>query len=379
MSIRKSRISRVVLLLLLLVGCIVLSGTAWGMSNLIRQADKDFGPAAPSLSTLNHYYFAARLYLNESALLQPVDPQGQPQPFKVGSGESVNVIALNLENAGLIPDAAAFRLYMIYSGLDTSIQAGNYSLSPSLNAVEIAHKLQNATPSVVPFNILAGWRLEEIATALPTSGLQIQPADFLDAARHPKDAGVKMPTSSAKTLEGFLYPDVYHLKRDITLEDLLTTMLGHFNDQFTPDLRQAYQRQKLSELQAVTLASIVQREAMVESEQPIIASVFLNRLAAGMRLESDPTVQYALGYDANKKTWWVNPLSSDQLGIQSPYNTYTVSGLPPGPICNPSLSALQAVAFPAKTPYYYFRAACDGSGRHNFSKTFAEHLQNACP
>jgi UPF0755 protein len=156
-------------------------------------------------------------------------------------------------------------------------------------------------------------------------------------------------------------------------------MVGHFNDQLTPDLPQAYQREKLSVLQAITLASIVQREAMVESEQPIIASVFLNRLAAGMKLESDPTVQYALGYDADQKTWWVNPLSTEQLGINSPYNTYVVSGLPPGPICNPSLSALQAVAFPAKTPYYYFRATCDGSGRHNFSKTFAEHLLNACP
>ncbi len=379
MSPKKPSISRIVILLLLLLGCMVISGAVWELGSLTQQASRDFGPYSPSLPIYDRYYFAARLYLNENALLKPVDPQGQPQPFKVGSGESVNVIALNLENASIIPDAAAFRLYMIYAGLDTGIQAGNYELSPSLNAVEIAHKLQNSTPSVVPFNILAGWRLEEIAAALPTSGLKIQPSDFLDAVLHPGDAGIQMPVRNAKTMEGFLFPDSYRFKRDISLQDLLSAMVRNFNDQMTPDLRQAYQRENLTELQAVTLASIVQREAMVESEQPIIASVFLNRLAAGMKLESDPTVQYALGYDGDKKTWWVNPLSTVQLGIQSPYNTYVVSGLPPGPISNPSLATLQAVAFPAKTPYYYFRATCDSSGRHNFSKTFAEHLQNACP
>jgi UPF0755 protein len=379
MSSKNPRIFRKAFFLFLILGCIVLSGTAWGLSNLSRQANMDFGPAVASLSIFDRYYFAARLYLNESALLKPVDPQGQAQPFKVETGESVSVIALNLENAGLIPDAASFRLFMIYAGLDTGIQAGNYELSPALNAVEIARKLQNSTPSVVPFNILAGWRLEEIAAVLPTSGLNIQPSDFLDAVRNPGNTGIQLPAHSAKTMEGFLYPDSYRFKRDITLQDFLSTMVGHFDDQLTPDLRQAYQREKLSVLQAVTLASIVQREAMVESEQPIIASVFINRLAAGMRLESDPTVQYALGYDDQKKTWWLNPLSTVQLGIQSPYNTYVIAGLPPGPICNPSLSALQAVAYPAKTPYYYFRATCDNSGHHNFSKTLTGQLQNACP
>ncbi|HMD90670.1 MAG TPA: endolytic transglycosylase MltG [Anaerolineaceae bacterium] len=375
----KSRISRNVIILFLLMGCILISGSAWGLSLLKNHADKDFGPASASLSLFNQYYYAARLYLNKTALLEPVNPQGQPQPFKVGSGEPVNVIALNLENAGLIPDAAAFRLYLIYAGLDTGIKAGNYELSPALNAVEIAHNLQNSALSVVPFNILAGWRLEEISAALPTSGLQIQPDDFLSAARDPGNFGIQLPVHSAKSLEGFLYPDSYQFKRDISLQDFLSSMVGHFNNQLTPELRQAYQREKLSVLQAVTLASIVQREAMVESEQPFIASVFLNRLAAGMKLESDPTVQYAIGYNAEKNTWWTNPLSSAQLGIKSPYNTYVISGLPPGPICNPSLSALQAVAYPAKTPYYYFRATCDGSGKHNFSQTFSEQLQNACP
>jgi UPF0755 protein len=107
--------------------------------------------------------------------------------------------------------------------------------------------------------------------------------------------------------------------------------------------------------------------------------VFYNRLKAGANLASDPTVQYALGYNQDQATWWTNPLSQQDLQVDSPYNTYLYPSLPPGPISNPGLAALEAVAFPADTPYFYFRAACDNSGRHVFAKTYDEHLANACP
>jgi UPF0755 protein len=129
----------------------------------------------------------------------------------------------------------------------------------------------------------------------------------------------------------------------------------------------------------VTLASIVQREAVRPEEQAAIASVFLNRLVAGMPLQTDPTVQYALGFDVATNSWWKVPLSTADLEIQSPYNTYQNLGLPPGPISSPGLNAIQAVAYPAQTPYYYFRARCDGSGLHDFSETFDQHLQSGCP
>jgi UPF0755 protein len=112
---------------------------------------------------------------------------------------------------------------------------------------------------------------------------------------------------------------------------------------------------------------------------PLIASVLLNRQAIGMPLEADSTVQYAQGYNQDQVTWWTNPLSSQDLLIDSVYNTYRYPGLPPGPIANPGVSALRAVAYPATTPYYYFRAACDGSGKHTFAETYQEHLENACP
>jgi peptidoglycan lytic transglycosylase G len=147
----------------------------------------------------------------------------------------------------------------------------------------------------------------------------------------------------------------------------------------TNNIRDGLDRQGLSIYQAVTLASIVEREAVHYDEAPMIASVYLNRLKIGMKLDADPTVQYALGYDAVNQTWWTNPLSVDDLKINSPYNTYATDGLPPTPISNPGLEALRAVAFPAETSYYYFSAKCDDSGYHNFAQTFQEHLQNLCP
>ncbi len=111
---------------------------------------------------------------------------------------------------------------------------------------------------------------------------------------------------------------------------------------------------------------------------PVIASVFINRLAAGMRLESDPTVQYALGFDGGSNNWWKVPLDVNDLGISSAYNTYLIAGLPPTAICSPGNEALEAIAHPANTGYYFFRALCDDSGRHAFAETYEEHLGNAC-
>jgi UPF0755 protein len=359
--------------------CLISFGVVWGFMILPDQAGRDFGSPSVRLGPFERFTYAIRLYVNESNLMTPVDPAGEARSFKIEMGESVNSIALNLENEGLIRDAGVFRLYLIYSGLDVGIQAGEYSLSPALNAVQIAHALQDATPSEITFGVLPGWRLEEIAAALPTSGLDIKPSDFIQAAKDPTEAEIPANVKSIRSLEGFLYPDEYKLKRESTVKDLIAAMVGRFNETITPDLIKAYEREGLNLTQAVTLASIVQREAIVPEEQPLIASVFLNRLQNNMNLDSDPTIQYALGFNNTQNTWWTNPLTADDLQTPSSYNTYLNGGLPPGPICNPDSSVLQAVAYPAKTPYYYFRARCDGSGRHLFAKTYEEQLQNACP
>ena len=227
---------------------------------------------------------------------------------------------------------------------------------------------------------LPGWRLEEIAAILPTSGLSISPDSFLDKVNNPlSDYSTELEIPPEASLEGYLFPDSYQLPRQITIDEFIRTLLDNFEVKVDQEMRTSYQSQGLTLRQAVILASIVRREAIVEEEMPLIASVFLNRLSAGMKLDSDPTVQYALGYDTSKATWWKTPLSLEDLEISSPYNTYLQVGFPPGPISNPGLSALKAIAFPSQTTYFYFRAVCDGSGLHNFSQTFEEHQQKACP
>ncbi len=378
-SRRRSYSSFVFLIILAGAACLVIGALYWGVNSLSRQAVQTFGPPGIELNTVEQITYSVRLYLNEKNLMDPADPAGEAQSFNVEMGEPVNSIAFRLQELGIIRNADAFRLYLIYAGLDKGIQAGEYQLSSSDSAVQIARMMQDATPSEVTFTILPGWRLDEIAAALPTSGLQFSADSFLKAARHPDASVLPAGFPKLKSLEGFMFPGEYRLKRDIPLEAFLVTVLQQFDEQVTQDMRDAYKQRGLKLTEAVTLSSIVQREAMVEEEQPIIASVFYNRLADGMKLESDPTVQFALGYNKQQSTWWTNPLSSNDLQINSPYNTYQNAGLPPAPISNPGISALRAVAYPAETPYYYFRARCDGSGKHSFSQTYEEHLQNACP
>jgi UPF0755 protein len=247
-----------------------------------------------------------------------------------------------------------------------------------MSALDIAHELQDATPEEVTFNVLPGWRVEEVANSLATSGLQISYDEFLEATKRPPQEFDFL--TGASSVEGFLYPDAYIFPRTTaSADEMIYEMVRNFGAHLTLDLRNGFERQGLTVYQAVTIASLVEREAVQEDEQATIASVYINRLKIDMKLEADPTVQYAIGYNFLQQTWWTNPLSLLDLEVNSVYNTYRYDGLPPTPIASPSLGALRAVAFPTETTYYYFRAKCDGSGFHEFSQTFDEHLQNACP
>jgi len=341
------------------------------------RAQSIYGPPTPRVGLWGIVQYSARLLWHDGLLTRPLDLAGADRSFDIDQGESVNSIAVRLQSDGIIADASAFRDYVIYTGLDTTIQAGKYTLSPALSIVDVARHLQDATPQDVTFVVLPGWRLEEVAATLPTSGLAVTPEEFIAvAAQHP--AGYDFFVSGASS-EGFLYPDSYVFPRNTSAEELLDALVRNFSLHVGADLREGFARQGLSVYQGVTLASLVQREAVKPEEQSTIASVFLNRLNAGIKLDSDPTVQYALGYNADQQTWWTNPLSANDLQFDSPFNTYVYGGLPPEPIDSPGAEALRAVAFPAQTPYYYFRARCDGSGLHLFAETFDEHLANACP
>src|SRR6266498_986732 len=336
-----------------------------------------YGAPAKSLSFPQRIQYSALLLWYDGMLTNPLDRNGAEQTFTVETGESVNSIASRLEVVELIRKADAFRAYLIYSGLDTTIQSGEYKLSPAMSIIEIARKLQDATPEEVTFVILPGWRMEEIAASLTTSGLSFSPEEFLTAARTPHPDYDFL--SGASTAEGFLFPDSYIVPRGVTADNFVNGLLRNFALHLTPDIKNAFAKKGLTVYQAVTLASLVQREAVRDEEKPMIASVYLNRYKISMKLDADPTVQYALGYSLINQSWWTSPLSLIDLRVNSPYNTYINTGLPPTPIANPSLDALRAIAFPAETNYLYFRAKCDGSGYHEFSETFDEHLQNGCP
>jgi UPF0755 protein len=369
---------RIIFIFFLLGVCLLVALAAVGSQGIPRAAAREFGSPSPSLSNLQLVLYSVQLMINQSDLTIPADAFGEPKTFSIQMGESVGTIANRLENQGLIRNADAFRIYMIYTGLDTTVQAGNYEITPAVNAIHIAQSLQDATPKEVRFTVLAGWRIEEVAAALPTSGLNLQPDDLLGAAREPVFQIFPPGLPQVTNLEGFIYPGIYQFDRAISADEMLGAFLQRFDENVTPELRAGFERQGLDLYQAVIMASIVEREAVVDEEAPMIASVFLNRWRIGMKLDSDPTVQYAVGYNSEQETWWTNPLSFADIATKSPYNTYNQAGLPPGPICNPGAAALQAVAFPAQSPYYFFRARCDGSGKHNFAVSYAEHLENGC-
>ena len=330
-----------------------------------------YGAPNPRLSTAQRYQYAAKILWLDPIIQLPADPFGTEQDFTLENGESPYEIAARLEEQGLIQDDVAFITFLVYTGMDAQLLPGDYRISPSLTIPSIAGLFQDTRASQIDFAIIPGWRMEEIAASLPTSGLDITSEDFLKAAQSP-------PTTlapEAPTHEGFLLPDTYSISRHLSPDELIALLTGNFASKLTPEIQAGFSAQGLSLYEGIIIASIVEREAIIPDERTTIASVFLNRIAIGQTLGADPTVQYAIGQPEN---WWKSPLTYADLEVNSPYNTYIYEGLPPTPICNPSLGSLEAVAFPEITTYYYFRARCDGSGLHAFAEIYDEHLANGC-
>ena len=339
-----------------------------------------FGTPNPALNSIQKLRYSIELYLNKDELLKASDSTAPNYiRFEIKTDQTVQSISQSLEDQNLIKNADHFADLLVYAGLDTLIQSGKFKFSPSMSPVEIAVSLANSANGDITFSILPGWRLEEIAESLPTSGLSITADEFLNIARDPNSNGINIPIGDVPSLEGLLLSGFYEIKRDASANDLINTILLSNQSLITPDLKNALAKQGLNPFEGIILASIVQRESVHSEEMKMIASVFLNRLRLGIKLDSDPTVQYSLGYIAEKNTWWKNPISINDLKINSLYNTYLYPGLPPTPIDSPSFEAINAVAFPEESNYLYFQAKCDGSGFHNFALTFDKHLQNSCP
>jgi len=335
----------------------------------------------PGSATLEDMLLGLYLRLNRQRLETPMETQGGPVTFTVEPGETATTIAARLQEQGLISDAQLFRLYMRHTGLDARLEAGRFELSPTMTMIEIAERLQQAHAEEVMVTIPEGLRAEEIAELLSEQGV-LDGERFLELVRagDPAAAGLGSydfldDRPPGATLEGYLFPDTYRLPVPAEPEDLLRRMLDNFARQVTPEMRQAARAAGRSLYEVVTLASIVEREAALAEEQPIIASVYLNRLAEGMFLRADPTVQYAMGYQPDSGQWWKTPVQLEEYEtVDSPYNTYLYPGLPPGPICSPGLGAIKAAIYPADTKFLYFVARGDGS--HAFAETWEEHQAN---
>lgn len=376
---KHKRSCRRVFLLAALAGVCVLAAAGGLLAGIVPDAFARLGSPAPDHDPMERAYLTGYLLLNSARLDRPAGPQQEAVELVVASGMSAAEVAGQLAELGVVADPVLLQRYLRYRGLDKGIEAGRYLLDGGMTTREIARELQSASAQPLALTVPEGWRSEQIAEVVAGLEVGISQQAFLEAASGRPDGysfSAQLPTEGG--LEGFLFPDTYFLDPDTSAIELVLTMLDNFEAKVTPDLLHGFEQQGLTVYGAVTLASIVEREAVVADERALIASVFLNRLELDMRLDADPTVQYALGRQANG-SWWKQGLTHADLALDSPYNTYLYPGLPPGPIANPGLASLQAVAQPAESAFLYFRAACDGSGRHQFAVTFEEHVANECP
>ena len=317
----------------------------------------------------------------QAALDRPISADTTSERFTVSPGDTPRVIAANLYEAGLIADPDLFVDYVRAYDIDVELEAGTYFLKRAQSIREIAATLTDSRNSQIIFSIIEGWRMEEVAQAVDNTRLfGFSGADFLAVV----GAGASVDPAFAQTvglpagasLEGFLFPITYCLPADITAEGLRETLLAEFSQETeAAGIPADAARQNMSLFEIVTLASIVQREAVHLDEGTQIAGVYAKRLEIGMKLDADPTVQYALGSPGD---WWTQITRADYSNTISPYNTYLNFGLPPGPIANPGLEAIRAAANPQPTEFLYFQAECNGSGYHRYARTFEEHVANSC-
>lgn len=286
----------------------------------------------------------------------PVNPTDTTKrSFVITQHENIRDIGYNLKQAGLIKSPVVFFLLVKQMGLDNNIQAGNFELSPSMSAQQVLLTLTHGITDIwvtIPEGDRAAEVGEILANKLPTYNASWQ--------------------QQLATQEGYLFPDTYLFPVKATVNDVITIMKNNFDTKYQQAA--ADKTVSLTQIQAVILASIVQREAITPEDMRGVASVLENRLNIGMPLGSDVTLEYVLGYQPVEKTWWKKDLTADDLQLNSPYNTRTNAGLPPTPISNPGLVALEAVLNPAKTDYLYY--VSDAKGKLHFATTLEQHNAN---
>lgn len=276
--------------------------------------------------------------------------------FIVNPGDPLNTIINNLSKQGLIRNKIVFYLIIKQLGIERKIQAGDFRISPKMTATQVAKNLTHGTLDVW-VTLIEGTRKEEMAQII-SKDLNIPETEFI------KDS-----------TEGYLFPDTYLIPATATAESVVSILENNFDKKFSQELRNQAKNKNLTEKEVVILASLVEREARQPATRQKVAGIILKRYLADWPLQVDATVQYALGYQQYEKSWWKKNLTEEDLKINSPYNTYKNTGLPPEPICNPSLSSIEAVVnADPKTPYWYY--VTDKNGVMHYAVTLQEHNEN---
>lgn len=284
--------------------------------------------------------------------------KGAPVVVQIEPGQSATQVAKTLKEKGVIRSELLFKIILRLTSSPKDIKAGTFDLRKNTSDLEVIACLKSSQCNhYEKVTILEGWRSEEIAEALAENNIT-DAREFLNIVRK-------------KDLEGYLYPSTYLFSQNTPTQKVVDEMLAQYKKNIAPLFKQY--PTDLTEKQVLTIASIVEREAVHHEERPKIAAVYLNRFRIGKRLEADPTVQYALGFSLKENRYWKKGLTLSDLRIDDPYNTYRNEGLPPAPICNPSAASVKGVLQPEEDfKALYFVA--DSGGHHVFSRTYEEHL-----
>lgn len=296
----------------------------------------------------------------------------------IDEGEGAGDIGKKLERAGVIQGERLFTVLAALMGVGSNLEAGDYDFRLGETALIAVQRISQGRTSAFGVTIREGLRLEEIAELLEAESI-IPTQEFLAALGETYQASFLAALPEGATLEGFLFPATYDFPFEISAVQIVDTLLAAFDQRYQESISAPLASSGLTLLEAVTLASIVEREAVLPEERATIAAVFLNRLALGIALQADPTVQYAIANDPASVSaygFWKLELTETDLALQSPYNTYVFPGLPPAPIANPGLDSILAAVQPAATDYLYFVACQDGSGRQIFAETLDQHIEN---
>ena len=307
------------------------------------------------------YLILAVFFFYSIIIIWPQNNLKKEITFQIPSGSSLHKVSNILKKNRIIKNETFFILAVKLMGYEKKLQAGKFNIQKKTNNFQLIKKLVYGNESLVSVTVLEGWSLTQISQEIEKK-IGIKQIDFLEVSRHPQF--LKKLGIAAKSLEGYLFPDTYFFSEGVRPESIIETMVFQFKKNFSTDFKNRMREIGFNEIEVITLASIIEGEAIFDIERSKVSSVYHNRLKKGMKLQADPTIQYIIEGPPRR-------LLNKDLKIESPYNTYLNYGLPPGPINNPGLQSIKAALFPKETNFYYFVAK--GDGYHTFTQTEKEH------